>query len=223
MRQPLLLQHFQTTMISSAILSWLGSDQGLMNLLASNWLWGLLIVAGIIFLETGLVILPFLPGDSLLFATGAFLGMNGIQPLWAVLLVTTAAILGDGVNYMIGHSAIGQSLIRRGWVKPHHLARTHEYFDRYGPITVTMGRFVPVVRTIAPFLAGLTGMCPRQFAAYNALGAVVWASALLMAGFWLGGIVWVREHVGMLSMGIVAASVIPVLFHLAASAQPKGV
>jgi membrane-associated protein len=210
-------------MISSALLSWLGSDQGLMNLLASNWLVGVLIVAAIIFLETGLVIMPFLPGDSLLFATGAFLGINGIQPLWAVLLVTVAAILGDGVNYWVGQSPVGQSLIRRGWIKPQHLARTHDYFDHYGPITVTIGRFVPVIRTIAPFLAGLTGMCPRRFAAYNALGAMVWASALLMAGFWLGGIVWVRDHVGWLSMGIVAASVIPVVFHVAASAQPKGV
>jgi membrane-associated protein len=210
-------------MISSALLSWLGSDQGLMNVLASNWLVGVLIVAGIIFLETGLVILPFLPGDSLLFATGAFLGINGIQPLWAVLLVTAAAILGDGVNYWVGQSSVGQSLIRRGWIKPHHLAKTHDYFDRYGPITVTIGRFVPVVRTVAPFLAGLTGMCPRRFAAYNALGAVIWASVLLMAGFWLGGIVWVRDHVGWLSMGIVAASVVPVVFHVASNAQPKGV
>lgn len=210
-------------MISSAILSWLGSDQGLMNVLASNWLLGVLIVAGIIFLETGLVILPFLPGDSLLFATGAFLGINGIQPLWALVLVTVAAILGDGVNYWVGQSSVGQFLIRRGWIKPQHLAKTHDYFERYGPITVTIGRFIPVVRTIAPFLAGLTGMAPRRFAGYNALGAVIWSSMLLMAGFWLGGIVWVREHVGMLSLGIVVLSVVPVMFHLAASAQPEGV
>ena len=209
-------------MMASAILSWLGSDQGLMNLLASNWILGVLIVAGIIFLETGVVIMPFLPGDSLLFATGAFLGINGIQPLWAILLVTVAAILGDGVNYCVGQSSIGQFLIRRSCIKRHHLTKTHDYFDRYGPITVTIGRFIPVVRTIAPFLAGLTRMNPRQFAAYNAFGAVIWSSVLLMAGFWLGGIDWVREHVGMLSLGIVAISVIPVMFHLASTAQPKG-
>jgi membrane-associated protein len=117
-------------MMSSAILSWLGSDQGLMNLLASNWILGVLIVAGIIFLETGVVIMPFLPGDSLLFATGAFLGINGIQPLWTILLVAVAAILGDGLNYWVGQSPLGQFLIRRSWIKPQHLAKTHAYLER---------------------------------------------------------------------------------------------
>jgi membrane-associated protein len=201
-------------MLSTSLLTWLSSDQGLMNLLAQNWFLGVLLVAAVIFCETGLVVFPFLPGDSLLFATGAFLGMNGIHPLPAIAMVVLAAVLGDSCNYAIGHSRLGQQLVTRGWVKPRHLEKTHNYFIRYGAPTITIGRFIPIVRTIAPFLAGLSGMCVRRFVFYNILGGVLWGSGLLLAGYWLGGISWVRQHIGWMAIGIVLVSVVPVAWHL---------
>ncbi|MDF3836046.1 VTT domain-containing protein [Cupriavidus basilensis] len=209
-------------MLTTGLFGWLSSDHHLMALMAQNWWLGVLIVAGIVFLETGLVVLPFLPGDSLLFTTGAFLGASGISPLWAILLTGLAAVLGDGVNYLVGRSAAGQWLIRRGWITPRHLQKTRAYFDRFGAPTVTIGRFVPIVRTVTPFLAGLSGMCPRRFALYNVLGAMMWCPGLLLAGYWLGGIPWVRGHMSWLTAGIVVASLLPVLFQLRRGALATG-
>lgn len=201
-------------MLSGGLLNWLSGDQHLMALMAQNWLFGVLMVAGVVFLETGLVVLPFLPGDSLLFATGAFLGLNGISPLGAILIIAVAAVLGDGLNYRIGGSVVGRPLLARGWIKPHHLALTRDYFDRYGAPTISIGRFVPVVRTIAPFMAGLSGMPPRRFAVFNMLGAAMWCTLLLLAGHRLGGIAWVGNHLGVLSAAVVGLSLLPVAWHL---------
>ena len=203
-------------MLSTGLLSWFSSDQGLMALLAQNWLLGTCLIAAIVFVETGMVVMPFLPGDSLLFAAGAFLGLTGTSPLAPMAIVAFAAIAGDATNYMIGRSSLGQTIIRRGWVKPNHLAQTRAFFDRYGGVTITIGRFVPVVRTVAPFLAGLSGMRARQFAMYNVVGGVLWCSLLIMAGFWLGKVMWVREHLHWLSLVIVALSVLPVVWHVLA-------
>ena len=203
-------------MISSGLLTWFSNDQGLMALLSQNWLLGTLLIAAIIFVETGLVVMPFLPGDSLLFAAGAFLCLAGISPLVPVAIVCVAAIAGDAMNYAIGRSSLGQQIVRRGWVKPHHLEQTRNWFDRFGGPTITVGRFVPVVRTIAPFMAGLAGMRARQFLAFNIIGGIVWCGLLMMAGCWLGHIVWVREHLHWLSFGIVALSVLPVAIHVLA-------
>jgi membrane-associated protein len=201
-------------MISTALLSWLGSDQNLMLLMSQNWIWGITLVATMIFCETGLVVLPFLPGDSLFFATGAFLGMSAISPLVSILVITLAAVAGDAANFAIGRSRVGQYLLKRAWIKPHHLIKTSAYFDRFGGPTVTIGRFVPVVRTIAPFMAGLSGMSPRRFAIFNVMGALVWCGSLIMAGFWLGQVPWIKGHMTWISIGIVAMSMIPVVTHL---------
>ncbi len=201
-------------MISTALLSWLGSDQNLMLLKSQNWIWGITLVATVIFCETGLVVLPFLPGDSLLFATGAFLGMSAISPLVSILVITLAAVAGDTANFAIGRSRVGQYLLKRAWIKPHYLIKTRAYFDRFGGPTVTIGRFVPVVRTIAPFMAGLSGMSPRRFAIFNVMGALVWCGSLIMAGFWLGQVPWIKGHMTWISIGIVAMSMIPMVTHL---------
>ena len=206
-------------MLFTGLLSWCSSDQGLMAALAQNWLLGTCLIACIIFVETGLVVMPFLPGDSLLFAAGAFLGLTGTSLLLPIAIVALAAIAGDATNYAIARSFLGQSIIRRGWVKPKHLAQTREWFDRYGAATITIGRFIPIVRTGAPFLAGLSGMRARQFAVYNVLGGVFWCSSLMMAGFWLGKIAWVREHLHWLALVIVVVSVLPVAWHLCV--QPR--
>ncbi|WP_454691519.1 DedA family protein [Achromobacter aloeverae] len=202
-------------MITSEILSLVFDSQKLIALMADNWLYGVALVALIVFAETGLVVLPFLPGDSLLFATGTCLGLVGVSPLPGWLLILLAAIAGDFTNYAIGRSAAGQSLLRRGWVKPKHIERTRHYFDRFGPSTITVGRFIPIVRTIAPFLAGLTGMDGRRFAFYNVLGGLIWTSLLVLGGYWLGRIEWVRQHMQWIMLGIVLASLAPVAVQLA--------
>lgn len=201
-------------MISSGLLAWFSSDQGLMALLSQNWLLGIFIIAAIVFIETGLVIMPFLPGDSLLFAAGALLGLTGVSPLAPIAIVCAAAIAGDATNYAIGRSFLGQQIVRRGWVKPRHLQRTRAWFDRFGGPTITIGRFIPIVRTVAPFLAGLSGMDPKRFLAFNIVGGIVWAGLLMSAGYMLGQIAWVREHLHWLSLGIVILSVLPVAIHV---------
>ncbi len=202
-------------MISTALLAWFSSDQGLMALLSHNWPLGILMVAAIVFVETGLVFMPFLPGDSLLFATGALLGLAGLSPLIPIAIASVAAIAGDATNYAIGRSRLGQQIVRRGWISPRHLERTQAWFERYGGPTITIGRFFPVVRTVAPFMAGLAGLDAKRFLAYNIAGGIVWSGLLMSAGYWLGQVAWVREHLHWLSLGIVALSLLPVLIHLA--------
>ncbi len=200
-------------MIVIDLLHWLTSDQGLLAVLAQNWLLGTSIIALVIFFETGIVVTPFLPGDSLLFAAGACLGVTGISPMLPILFITCAAIVGNWTNYTIARSTLGQQIIRRGWIKPHHLAKTAAYFERFGGMTVSISRFIPIVRTIAPFLAGLSGMNARRFALFNILGAVTWCAGLLTAGFWLGQIPWVRAHLGWVSIGIIILSILPMIIH----------
>jgi membrane-associated protein len=193
---------------------WLGSEQGLMAALAEDWLYGTFIVASIIFVETGVVLMPFLPGDSLLFGAGAFLGIINVNLIIPLFVIMGAAIVGDAVNYSIGRSALGQQIVRRGWVKPHHMAKTHDYFERYGAWTITVARFIPIVRTVAPFVAGLSHMSSRKFALYNVIGAIVWCTSLILAGYWLGTIPWVRSNLHWLSLGIVMISALPVAVHI---------
>lgn len=192
------------------IFSWLTNEQDLMALLAAHELQGLLLVAAVIFCETGLVLLPFLPGDSILFALGAFAAVDDHSPLLPVVVTVAAAIAGDGVNFFIGRSRIGRWIVDKGWISDANMRRTKDWFDRYGASTVTLGRFVPVVRTVAPFVAGLTGMDVRRFFLFNAAGGLAWASAMVLAGYWLGRIEWVRGHMAMLSLAIIAVSVVPV-------------
>ena len=124
--------------------------------------------------------------------------------------MVAAAIAGDGVNFLIGRSRVGQWLVHKRWISDANMKRTKAYFDRYGASTVTIGRFVPVVRTIAPFVAGLTGMALRRFLVFNIAGGVAWACGMVLAGYRLGRIDWVRQHMGMLSLAIIAVSVVPV-------------
>lgn len=201
-------------MLSSGILHWLTSDQGLMALLAQNWLLGIMLIALVVFLETGVVVLPFLPGDSLLFATGAFLGIAGISPVIPLMIILSASILGDNVNYILGRSGLGKFLLRKNWIKAHHMEKTRAFYDKYGAMTIIMGRFVPVVRTIAPFVAGLSGMCHRRFTLFNILGGSLWAGSLILSGVWLCHFEWVKSHISLLSLAIVVISVLPVVVHL---------
>ncbi len=185
-----------------------------MAVLAQNRLLGACLIGAIVFVETGLVIMPFLPGDSLLFGAGAYLGVSGHSPLPVIVIAAVAAIAGDAVNYSVGRSRVGRSLVKRGWVKPLYLDRARSYFERYGGMTITIARFVPIVRTVAPFVAGLSEMNLHRFLVFNAAGGVLWCALMVSAGFWLGKLRWVHEHLEWLSLIIVAISLVPVAVQL---------
>ncbi|NIF23633.1 VTT domain-containing protein [Candidatus Pantoea multigeneris] len=180
------------------------------ELLAHYGLWGLGVIALIIFCETGVVIAPFLPGDSLLFALGAFLASSTVSPLLAIGVMIAAAVAGDSLNYLVGRSAIGQRMMNQRILKPHHVAQTKHYFEKYGPATVFIGRFIPVIRTFAPFTAGMGQMPTGKFMLWNGVGGSCWCVFFITLGYWLGSVSWVKSHMEWMALAIVALSVMPV-------------
>ncbi len=190
-------------------LDWLTDQDALKSLLSQHEVGGLALVGLVIFCETGLVVLPFLPGDSLLFALGALSALAQRSPMAPLAVVLLAAICGDVVNYLVGRSFVGRWLSRRKWISDERMAKTRGYFDRYGAFTVTIGRFIPIVRTIAPFVAGLTRMPIGRFIAYNIAGAVAWCCLMVLGGYWLGRIDWISRHFQVASLLIIAISVVP--------------
>jgi membrane-associated protein len=177
-----------------------------------SWVHGILFV--IVFCETGFVVTPFLPGDSLLFAVGTFAARGSLDLFTAMGLLTLAAIAGDTVNYWIGHW-VGPRVFRREdvrWLNRKHLERTHQFFEKYGAKTIILARFVPIVRTFAPFVAGIGAMNYSKFFLYNVLGGVLWVGLLTVAGFFFGNIPLVRRHFTLVILGIIVVSVLPILF-----------
>ena len=170
---------------------------------------------GVIFAETGLVVTPFLPGDSLLFAVGAVAANpdSGLSVLNAAGVIVVAAFLGDNFNYLIGQR-LGRSFAARypRLIKPKHLVRTEEFFAKYGGKTVILARFVPIVRTFAPFVAGMGAMNFPRFVGYNAIGAVLWVTLLVPCGWFFGGIPIVKKNFELVVIGIVVISVLPMVF-----------
>ncbi len=165
----------------------------------------------IIFAETGLVVTPFLPGDSLLFAAGALSArVDGLSVGWLFLILTIAAILGDTVNYAIGN-LFGRKLLERRsrLINPHHVEKTHAFFEKYGGKTIVLARFVPIVRTFAPFVAGLGSMTYGRFVLYNVAGGIAWVAICLFAGYFFGSIPVVQEHFELVILGIILLSVVP--------------
>ncbi|HEX5105533.1 MAG TPA: DedA family protein [Pirellulaceae bacterium] len=193
-------------------------DDKLAMIIAEYGAWTYAILFAIIFCETGLVVTPFLPGDSLLFAVGVFAGKPG-QPLdiWtATILLTIAAILGDTVNYHVGKylgSRILTGKLSR-WLNPKHLERTHWFFERYGGKTIVLARFVPIVRTFAPFVAGVGSMSYTKFLTYNVLGGIAWVVICTQAGWWLAGNAFVEEHFEIVVLIVVAISLLPALVEI---------
>jgi membrane-associated protein len=164
----------------------------------------------IIFLETGLVVTPFLPGDSLLFACGALAATGALDPIGLFLLLAAAAVLGDTVNYSIG-KAIGPRAFtgRIRFLKRKHLMRTHAFYERHGGKTIFLARFVPIIRTFAPFVAGIGTMSYPRFLAYNVVGGVAWVGACVLAGYAFGNIPVVKNNFSLVILGIVGVSMLP--------------
>ena len=177
--------------------------------------WTYAVLTLIIFCETGLVVTPFLPGDSLLFATGALAVNSALDVRLLFVLLTTAAIVGDAVNYWAG-KYIGMKLFdgRIPYLKPSHLERTHAFYEKYGGKTIVIARFVPIVRTVAPFVAGAGTMTYSRFVLYNVSGAVLWVGSMLFAGYFFGNIPIVRENFGLVVIAIIILSILPAVVEL---------
>ncbi|PKN91789.1 MAG: hypothetical protein CVU44_17930 [Chloroflexi bacterium HGW-Chloroflexi-6] len=167
----------------------------------------------VIFLETGLVVTPFLPGDSLLFAAGALSATTDLDPLVLFALLAPAAILGDAANYTIGHK-IGERAFDGSikFLKKEYLDKTHAFYEKHGNKTIVLARFVPIVRTFAPFVAGVGKMTYLHFATYNVIGGVVWVALFIAAGYFFGEIPFVKENFEFVVIGIILVSVLPGVF-----------
>jgi len=196
----------------------LHSDVYLQQLVATYGIWIYGILFAIVFAETGLVVTPFLPGDSLLFAAGALAGSGSLNPMVTVALLIVAAIAGDAVNYSIGRAA-GTRIIQRArvdprwgrWVRPEYVDRAHEFFERQGGKAIVLARFVPIVRTFVPFVAGVAEMSYPAFALYNVTGAILWVVVCVGAGYLFGQVPMVRDNFSLVALGIVFVSLLPML------------
>jgi len=183
------------------------------------WVYGVLFA--VVFAETGLVVTPFLPGDSLLFAVGALAATGVLDPWIAVPLLLVAAILGDAVNYAVG-KYVGPRVFTAGdttgtlhrLLNRDHLAKAHAFFERYGGKAVVLGRFVPIVRTFVPFVAGAGAMTYATFAFYNVAGAVLWVGICVGAGLLFGNVPIVKDNFSLVALGIVFVSLMPAVFEL---------
>lgn len=178
--------------------------------------WTYVILFLIVFCETGLVVTPFLPGDSLLFAAGAIAGLGSMNVYLLMILLVIAAILGDAVNYMIG-SYIGPKVFEKTnsrIFKKEYLDKTQRFYDRYGGKTIIIARFVPIVRTFAPFLAGVGTMSYSKFALYNITGAILWVGSITYAGYLFGGIPIIKNNFSVVVLAIIVVSILPAVFEV---------
>ena len=186
-------------------------DKYLPGIIETYGFWTYLILFIIIFCETGFVIMPYLPGDSLLFVAGALAGAGYLNIEMLLVALVAAAILGDSLNYWIGHQ-IGMKVLEKNYslVKREHLETTEEYFKRYGGLTIVIARFMPFIRTFAPFLAGVGKMQYRWFLSYNIIGGCLWILAFTLAGFFFGSIPVVKENFSFIIYAIIGISFIAV-------------
>jgi membrane-associated protein len=172
------------------------------------------ILFGIIFIETGLVVMPFLPGDSLLFAAGAFAALGSLNIVVIILLLCAAAVIGDTVNYWIGHF-FGKKIIASPKIpiRDEHIKETEAFFDKHGGKTIILARFVPIVRTFAPFVAGIGKMHYGNFISFNVVGGIAWVLLFTLAGFFFGNIPAVKHNFSIVIMVIILISVLPMVYH----------
>ena len=181
------------------------------------WTYALLFV--VVFCETGLIVTPFLPGDSLLFAAGAFAALGSLNLSLLFLIIFVAAVLGDFVNYSIG-SYIGPKIFKKEkslFFNKDYLLKTETFYEKHGPKTIIAARFMPIIRTFAPFVAGIGKMNWMKFVFYNIIGALLWCFLFLMAGYWFGNIQFVKDNFTLVIMGIIVVSFIPVVKELVGS------
>jgi membrane-associated protein len=198
-------------LLRSVIDLFLHLDQHLSRIIADYGVWTHLILFLIVFAETGLVVTPFLPGDSLLFAAGTFAALGSLDLWLLVVLLIAAAILGDTVNYWVG-AWVGPRAFSGNvrFLRKDYLDRTHAFYEKHGGKTVILARFVPIIRTFAPFVAGVGAMSYPKFIMYNVVGAVLWVGLFVPAGYFFGNIPTVRKNFTLVILAIIALSVVPI-------------
>ena len=184
-------------------------------IVANEWgVWIYVLLFAIIFVETGFVVMPFLPGDSLLFVAGALCAVGGMDLYVLMALLTTAAILGDALNYSIGRF-IGNKVFSwedSRWFNRKAFDQAHAFYEKYGPITIVLGRFMPFIRTFAPFVAGVAHMRYPIFAFYNVIGGVLWVCSLTALGYWIGEHPWVKANFSLVALAMIIIPGLPALW-----------
>lgn len=193
-------------------------DVHLVELIANYGIWIYAILFLIIFVETGIVIMPFLPGDSLLFAAGMLAALNpeGLNVWIVIALLLVAAILGDACNYAIG-KYFGMKVLKikvfgKNFVKQEHIDKTNEFYEKYGASTIIVARFMPIVRTLAPFVGGVGRMSYPKFLTYNVVGAIVWVVGITLAGYFLGEIPIIKNNFSKVVLIIIILSILPLVY-----------
>lgn len=193
-------------------------DQHLVEFIRDYGYWIYAILFIIIFVETGVVIMPFLPGDSLLFAAGMLAAVpeNNLSIVLLIILLLIAAVSGDSLNYAIGKKfgmkVTQVKIFGKQFVQQEHIDKTHSFYEKYGSKTIVIARFVPIVRTLAPFVAGIGRMKYGTFITYNFLGGLIWVLGVTLAGYFLGQIEWVAKNFSKIVIGIILVSVLPIVF-----------
>lgn len=194
-------------------------DDNLILLLENYGTWTYAILFLIIFIETGIVIMPFLPGDSLLFIAGSFAALGHFNIVYLIALLIIAAILGDNTNYWIGKFVGDKAILwkfrGKPIVNPKYIEKTEKFYDKYGVKTIILARFVPIVRTFAPFVAGVGEMKYRRFLSYDILGGILWVSIATLAGYWFGGMEVVKDNFELVIVGIIFISILPIIIEIA--------
>ncbi|HOD28248.1 MAG TPA: DedA family protein [Syntrophales bacterium] len=189
-------------------------DEHLKTVVELFGVWTYVILFLVIFCETGLVITPILPGDSLLFGLGALAAIGALDMVWLFPLLCLAAVLGDSVNYAIGNY-IGPRIFdqeRIRFFKREHLVRTHEFYERHGGKTIIIARFIPIIRTFAPFVAGIGSMTYPRFLAFNVIGGIAWVALFLFGGYFFGNLPFVKQNFTLIVIAIIVLSVLPGVF-----------
>ena len=199
-------------LLRTALDFFLHLDEHLSQVIAQYGTWTHLILFLIVFCETGLVVTPFLPGDSLLFAAGTFAALGSLDLWLMILLLIIAAVLGDTVNYWVG-SYIGPRAFSGNvrFLKQEYLDRTHAFYEKHGGKTIILARFIPIIRTFAPFVAGVGAMSYPKFIIYNVVGGVLWVGMFVLAGYFFGNIPMVRDNFTLVILAIIAISVLPIM------------
>jgi membrane-associated protein len=186
-------------------------DRHLAAFVAQHGVWVYALLFAIVFCETGLVVTPFLPGDSLLFVTGALAAAGGMDIVTVITVLTAAALCGDNVNYWIGRFAGPRVFHYREsrWFNPRHLERTHAFYEKHGGKTIILARFIPIVRTYVPFVAGIGAMPYVRFLSFSVVGALIWVLSLCTAGYFFGNLPVVKNNLTLVIIGIVLLSISP--------------
>jgi len=189
----------------------LNLDRHLDLIIRSYGIWAYAIFFLIIFLETGLVVTPFLPGDSLLFAVGTFAALGSLDLKWLIIFLSLAAIMGDSVNYWIGYM-MGPKVFNKEksrFLNKEYLYRTHRFYEKYGGKTIVLARFIPIIRTFAPFVAGMGTMTYRRFFIYNVTGGFAWVVILIFGGYFFGNIPLIKKNFSIVIFAIIFISILP--------------